>query len=52
MDWEKKQNEDMEREKEAESMRICGQRAWQALVARKKVQEYKNHQLLRRLNKT
>ena len=52
MDWEKKQNEDMDREQEAESMPTGRRQARQALVARKKVREHKKHQLLCRLNET
>lgn len=52
IDWEKNQNEDIEREQEAENMPTGGRQARQALVARKKVRKHKKHQLLSRLNET
>ena len=43
MDWKKKQNKYIEREQKAENMPTGGRRARQALIAGKKVREYKKY---------
>ena len=49
-DWEKYQNQDIERDQVAEHMPISGKRARQALVVRKRVRKHKKHQLFQILN--
>ena len=49
IDWERKQNRDIERDQEAKNMPISKRRARQALVEGKRVCEQKKHQLLNQL---
>lgn len=50
IDWEKDQNQDIERNQVAERIPVSGKRARQALVMGKRVCEHKKHQLLQILN--